>query len=43
MQKFPIMDKILEEYGNMGIIYFLLIYIGEYNIKNLQQRFYNLY
>jgi hypothetical protein len=37
------MDKILEEHGNMGIIYFLLICIGKYNIKNLQQRFYKLY
>jgi hypothetical protein len=37
------MDKILEEYSNMGIIYFLLICIWEYNIKNLQQRFYKLF
>jgi hypothetical protein len=43
IQEFPIMDKILEEHSNMGIIYFLLIFIGEYNIKNLQQCFYNLY
>jgi hypothetical protein len=37
------MDKILEEHTKIGIMYFLLICIGEYNIKNLQQRFYNLY